>query len=415
MLISQVLKFGFKNKNRNEDNSSDNNSNEVVTSISSHDRSSSEVPLNNEKNKNKLFNRKRASLPVKLEIIRVDNTECSNTGDNNNININNTNLKALWREQFTGEELASLLLTPREIERQEIINEIVYTEKDYISDLLILKVLYMDKLKESNIIDDEAYNHLFLNLNSIIKLHQNLFKELKQRKDQQQPIIKEVCDIFIKWTNELKIYSNYLANQTQANETYIKLVQSNKKFNLFIQQQSSLPQSKGQNLKSYLLKPFQRISKYPLLIKNLLQVSSSGTIDFLNGIRCKHAIEGLILKISEEKFQIEYKPTLKAWKENISNLVKFKLTDPRRKYLIDDKLILTTKNKVKNKIITNKIGYYFVLFNDLLVYLPEQYRFGLSKFQILSSYHSSVILCKVLDIHDIIKDDEEGEEKGNHS
>ena len=44
-------------------------------------------------------------------------------------------LKSKWRDRITPTELISLNLTPKEITRQELINELIVTEADYLADL----------------------------------------------------------------------------------------------------------------------------------------------------------------------------------------------------------------------------------------------------------------------------------------
>ncbi|KAJ9088483.1 hypothetical protein DSO57_1022708 [Entomophthora muscae] len=145
------------------------------------------------------------------------------------------------------------------------------------------------------------------------------------------PVVKEISDVVLEWIKELQIYSDYLVPQRRALAEYEKLMATNKRFSTFVRTQGARNECRGLDLQGYLVKPFQRLLKYPLLFKNLLEVSSSGTLDYINAIRCHHALEGLIMRIQEAKFRQEQAPTLEAWQEKIPSAAKFRLSDPRRR------------------------------------------------------------------------------------
>ena len=58
--------------------------------------------------------------------------------------------KPLWKHNFTAEEIASFTLTPREIERQEIIHELISTEIEYITDLTQIEENYYKPMQQFN-------------------------------------------------------------------------------------------------------------------------------------------------------------------------------------------------------------------------------------------------------------------------
>ncbi|KAJ3319916.1 hypothetical protein HDV06_005815 [Boothiomyces sp. JEL0866] len=102
-----------------------------------------------------------------------------------------------------------------ETKRQEVITELINTEREYISDLNFVIDLYYNNFKKLDILSQDEIDMIFSNLIEIIN-------------------ISQVCTI----------------------------------------------KCKGMDLSSYLLKPIQRICKYPLLIKEMLKYTPENHVDY---------------------------------------------------------------------------------------------------------------------------------------
>lgn len=71
----------------------------------------------------------------------------------------------------------------------------------------------------------------------------------------------------------LKMYAIYCSNHENATKLYEKLLASNPQFADWINTvKLTNPAVKGAGLESYLIKPVQRLCRYPLLLKELLKV-----------------------------------------------------------------------------------------------------------------------------------------------
>lgn len=69
------------------------------------------------------------------------------------------------------------------------------------------------------------------------------------------------------------MYAIYCSNHENANKLYEKLLASNAQFAEWIAAQKlNNPAVKGAGLESYLIKPVQRLCRYPLLLKELVKV-----------------------------------------------------------------------------------------------------------------------------------------------
>lgn len=65
----------------------------------------------------------------------------------------------------------------------------------------------------------------------------------------------------------LKVYSSYLQNQRVASETLERCERTVPAFAAFLKECMADPRCRGLSFLSFIIKPTQRISKYPLLLK----------------------------------------------------------------------------------------------------------------------------------------------------
>ena len=71
------------------------------------------------------------------------------------------------------------------------------------------------------------------------------------------------------------MYAIYCSNHENAGNIYENVIATNLQFSEWISQQKlQNPQVKGAGLESYLIKPVQRLCRYPLLLKELLKVQT---------------------------------------------------------------------------------------------------------------------------------------------
>jgi hypothetical protein len=88
----------------------------------------------------------------------------------------NSNENKLWRHQFTPTELATFLLTPRELERQEVIHELITSELCYYKDLEIITQKFIQPLRQNFILNGRDLSTLFLCWEELEMLHKNIYQ-----------------------------------------------------------------------------------------------------------------------------------------------------------------------------------------------------------------------------------------------
>ncbi|XP_057712502.1 triple functional domain protein-like [Corythoichthys intestinalis] len=146
-----------------------------------------------------------------------------------------------------------------------ILKELIQTEKAYVRDLRECIDIYMGEMvtKEIEIPPGiaNAQHVIFGNISELYEFHHNIFlKELEKYEN----IPEDVGKCFITWADKFQLYVDYCKNNTESTRLIMEYA-----VNYFhkIQQKHRLENS----VNSYLLKPVQRITKYPLLLKDLLE------------------------------------------------------------------------------------------------------------------------------------------------
>ncbi|KAI0041006.1 hypothetical protein FA95DRAFT_1591168 [Auriscalpium vulgare] len=152
----------------------------------------------------------------------------------------------------------------QEAARNNIIRELVETERKYVQDLEVMQK-YSNALSQSSTIDHDTIHLLFPNLNKLLNFQRKFLIRLESTaemtwRDQRWGVL------FADNEEEFAVYEPYCANYTNASELMIMEEQNLMKYSHLINAKSELP--------AFLIKPVQRICKYPLLLDSLLKASS---------------------------------------------------------------------------------------------------------------------------------------------
>lgn len=146
-------------------------------------------------------------------IMRVDDSSTSSSSSNfNEPNPTNTN-------NNNSEGLTSSI-------RENIIKEIIQTEKDYCNDLEVLISVYMDPMLSQGIVTEKEHISIFANIKEILAIHLEFLQELNS-----SPSSFGNC--FLKVTQFLGPYALYCSNQDYSNHT-LRMCSARKPFTTFL-------------------------------------------------------------------------------------------------------------------------------------------------------------------------------------
>jgi len=153
---------------------------------------------------------------------------------------------------------------PKEVERRNIIRELLETERKYVQDLEVMQT-YSTALLQKHIIDQDTIHHLFPGLLKLLDFQRKFLISMEQIAELSW---KEQTwgQLFTDNEEEFEVYEPYCANYTNATELLLVEEQNLMTLADVINPRSELP--------AFLIKPVQRICKYPLLLDSLVKKSS---------------------------------------------------------------------------------------------------------------------------------------------
>uniref|UniRef100_UPI00358F831F kalirin-like isoform X2 n=1 Tax=Myxine glutinosa TaxID=7769 RepID=UPI00358F831F len=162
--------------------------------------------------------------------------------------------------------------------KEFIMAELLRTERAYVQDLLDCMESYIWEMTSGieeippGILNKE--NIIFGNIREIHDFHSNIFL-IELEKYEQLP--EDVGHCFVTWANKFQMYVTYCKNKPKSNKLILEHAGT---FFDEIQQRKTL----GNSISSSLIKPVQRITKYQLLLKELLTCCEEGTGEIREGL-----------------------------------------------------------------------------------------------------------------------------------
>lgn len=155
--------------------------------------------------------------------------------------------------------------TTKRTQRQHIIDELVKTERTYVQHLELLQA-FKKLVEEKGVITGDAVHDVFLNLNALLDFQRRFLIRVEQTNalpENEQNWGK----LFVLYKDAFKVYEPYIANQRKCEEVAMREFDKLKETggSSELRQMVESPT----HLTSFLLKPFQRLAKYPLLLKEL--------------------------------------------------------------------------------------------------------------------------------------------------
>ncbi|CDO71918.1 hypothetical protein BN946_scf184940.g65 [Trametes cinnabarina] len=152
--------------------------------------------------------------------------------------------------------------------RQEAIYELIVTEGAYVRDLqLIVEHFYANVY---NLLDEKARTVIFANVEDILLMNTTFLSSLEERQKECRLYVDKIGDILNTNMAHLNIYMDYCVNQGSAIKVLQSLRQSNPELAACLQRLRDDPAARNLDLSSYLLVPMQRITRYPLLFKQII-------------------------------------------------------------------------------------------------------------------------------------------------
>ncbi|ORX40726.1 CNH domain-domain-containing protein [Kockovaella imperatae] len=214
----------------------------------------------------------------------------------------------LWIHSVSQDILDSVDDTEKK--RQEAINEVIYTERDFVRDLEYLRDSWVKPLRASaDIIPDakrreEFVNQVFWNFQDVLTVNHVLAERLTKRQ-KQQPVVQKIGDLFLERAPQFEPFVTYGSHQLFGKFEFEKEKGNNPAFQRFVDETERKPESRKLELNGYLTKPTTRLGRYPLLLEAVLKYTPDDNPDKRDLPEVIKMIRGFLTKVNIESGKSE--------------------------------------------------------------------------------------------------------------
>ncbi|XP_060077003.1 rho guanine nucleotide exchange factor 11-like isoform X2 [Ylistrum balloti] len=191
-------------------------------------------------------------------------------------------------------------LKPKERKRQDVINELIYTERRHVRNLKIMESLFQKPMVHDPNISEEFTKLLFPNLDHMIQLHCSLNNALKAKR-RENKVVDDIGDILLKrFDNEegeafRKNCAIFCRNQQHALDMLRSKQKKDARISTFLGEAESSNLMRRLQLKDLIPTQMMRLTKYPLLIESLKKHTLLGSEEHTKlerALQCsKHILE----------------------------------------------------------------------------------------------------------------------------
>lgn len=192
-------------------------------------------------------------------------------------------------------------LTPEQAEeeakmakqRAHVLKEIIETEEAYVADLAVLEDTVLARARERRVLDDERIASLFPGLRSIRELSTVLLAQLRAG----APVGRS----FARLAGFLKMYTAYCVNVPRAEALLQQHARASGAFRAFAAEVPALPGMHGLGLHDFVIKPVQRLCRYPLLLRELARCTPRAHADHADLARALDELARTLDAVNERK------------------------------------------------------------------------------------------------------------------
>uniref|UniRef100_A0AAY3ZSX1 Rho guanine nucleotide exchange factor (GEF) 11 n=1 Tax=Denticeps clupeoides TaxID=299321 RepID=A0AAY3ZSX1_9TELE len=280
-----------------------------------------------------------------------------------------------WQETVGTQILASL--SSREIDRQAVIYELYTTEASHLRTLRVLDQVFFQRMRA--VLNTEELSCIFPNLQQVYELHASLCESMKKLRE--SPIVQGVGDIMLARFEGVageefqEQVSQLCSQQSQALELIKSKQRKDLRFAHLIQECEASPHCRRLQLKDLLVSEMQRLTKYPLLLDNIIKHTEAGSPDLQPLQRAQACCRGILQTVNEVVRETEHRLRLGQYQRRLDISALERQANPVAVQFKN--LDLTTKRMIHEGPLTWKVSkdktleMHALLLSDLLVLLQK--------------------------------------------
>nr|XP_048685783.1 FYVE, RhoGEF and PH domain-containing protein 4 isoform X2 [Caretta caretta] len=289
----------------------------------------------------------------------------------------NTNVEEKQNEELNKEEEHVEAKETDEEKRHKIADELLHTERAYVSRLDLLdKVFYGRLLEEANrgSFPAEVVNKIFSNISSINAFHSKFLLPELEKRMQEWTGTPRIGDILQKLAPFLKMYGEYVKNFDNAMELVKMWTERSPLFKSIIQDIQTQKVCGSLTLQHHMLEPVQRIPRYEMLLKDYLRKLPQDSLDWKDA---EKSLEIISTAASHSNSAIRKMENLKKLLEVYEMLGEEEdIVNPSNELIKEGQILkLAARN-------TSAQERYLFLFNNMLLYCVPKFSLVGSKYSV---------------------------------
>uniref|UniRef100_UPI0037E8A71F rho guanine nucleotide exchange factor 11 isoform X2 n=1 Tax=Semicossyphus pulcher TaxID=241346 RepID=UPI0037E8A71F len=270
-----------------------------------------------------------------------------------------------WQDTVPPQLLATL--SPREVDRQAVIYELFTTEASHLRTLRVLDQVFFQKMR--SVLNSDELACIFPNLPQVYELHASLCEAMKKRRE--TPIVQDIGDVMLARFegaagDEFQEQASQLCSQqTQALELIKNKKRKDPRFAHIIQECEASPHCRRLQLKDLLVSEMQRLTKYPLLLDNIIKHTEAASSDLPSLQSAQACCRGILQAVNEDVRETEDRQRLGQYQRRLDAAPQFKSLDLTTKRMIHEGPLTWKVSKDK------QIEIQALLLSDCLVLLQR--------------------------------------------
>eukprot|EP00727_Mastigamoeba_balamuthi_P010942 m51a1_g6470 putative domain containing protein (490) ;mRNA; f:64953-67521 len=155
--------------------------------------------------------------------------------------------------------------------REMAVEELVDTERAYVADLHVIETVFLRPMRERRAIPERTFAAVLSSLLPIVALNTELLSVLEGG--------EPVGRCFLRFGDFFKVYATYVLRAERQSAAISQLRRHSPHFSRVVQECERDPACGRQQLEGFLIKPVQRICRYPLLLRTILERTPRGDAD----------------------------------------------------------------------------------------------------------------------------------------
>ncbi|CAH8564247.1 unnamed protein product [Schistosoma haematobium] len=179
--------------------------------------------------------------------------------------------------------------------RRHAVKELIHVEKEYVNALTTLVNMYMIPLKQEKILDDQQVDTIFFKVQELLMYHMSFLNTL-QMWELTNTVGDKLLDMFSREAVAM-CYCTFVDNFSNSERTLETCWNTKSSFQKFCEMKLRMNRNKLP-LKALLVQPVQRIPRYELLIKRLLESTPKDYSDHALLVEAESAIHRLALRVN---------------------------------------------------------------------------------------------------------------------